>query len=99
MTRRGLSRPHNIRAGSRARRIVNVDATWLADYGTALNGYAFQTYVHEIGHALGLGHAGNYNGEANYPYDASFANDSWAVSVMSYYDQTESSYYSNLGFH
>ena len=78
--------------------IVNVSTEWLANYGTGLNSYSFQTYVHEIGHALGLGHAGNYNGEANYPYDASFQNDAWATSIMSYFSQTENSYFAGQGF-
>ena len=77
---------------------VNVSTAWLADYGTGLNTYSFQTYIHEVGHALGLGHAGNYNGEATYPYDASFLNDSWATTVMSYFSQTESTYFADLGF-
>ena len=37
---------------------VNVSTQWLSNYGTTLNSYSFQTYIHEIGHALGLGHAG-----------------------------------------
>lgn len=68
---------------------VNVGTAWLTQYGTAIGSYGYQTYLHEIGHALGLGHAGDYNTEANYPYDAKFANDSWAQSIMSYFSQTE----------
>ena len=67
---------------------VNVDADWLSLLGTTIDSYAFQTYIHEIGHALGLGHAGNYNGSASYPSDANFTNDSWQASVMSYFTQS-----------
>ena len=77
---------------------VNVSTDWLANYGTGLNSYSFQTYIHEVGHALGLGHAGNYNGDAQFPYDALFYNDGWPVSVMSYFSQLDSSYYSGQGF-
>ncbi|MEM9970580.1 MAG: M10 family metallopeptidase C-terminal domain-containing protein, partial [Pseudomonadota bacterium] len=41
---------------------------------------------------LGLGHAGNYNGNASYPNDALYANDSWQATVMSYFFQTENTY-------
>jgi len=71
------------------RSIVNVDTDWIADYGTGRHTYSMQTYVHEIGHALGLGHAGDYNGSARYPKDADFTNDSWQASVMSYFSQTD----------
>ena len=77
---------------------INISTQWLADYGTGLNSYSFQSYVHEIGHALGLGHAGNYNGSANYPYDASFQNDAWSTSIMSYFSQTENTYFAGQGF-
>ena len=63
---------------------VNISSSW-AQYGD----YYFQTYMHEIGHALGLGHTGNYNGGGNYGRDANYANDSWQTSVMSYFDQRE----------
>jgi serralysin len=71
---------------------VNVGLDWLAAYGTGRDSYTFQTYIHEIGHAIGLGHAGNYNGSATYGIDNHYQNDSWAYSVMSYFDQAESGY-------
>ncbi len=77
---------------------VNVGTAWLTTYGTSLNSYSFQTYIHEIGHTLGLGHAGNYNGSASYASDALYANDSWATTIMSYFDQNENTYTSGLGF-
>lgn len=66
---------------------VNVSTGWLAAYGTHWSGYAFQTYIHEIGHALGLGHAGPYNGSADWGWDNAFDHDSWQATVMSYFDQ------------
>lgn len=77
---------------------VNVPRSWLVSYGSTLDSYGFQSYVHEIGHALGLGHPGEYNTTANYPVDASYLNDSWATSVMSYFNQTENTYFAEQGF-
>lgn len=45
--------------------------------------YAFSTFLHEIGHALGLKHPGNYSSEDSEPYvDSSI--DALQYSVMSY---------------
>ncbi|MBF9032531.1 hypothetical protein HKCCE3408_19200 [Rhodobacterales bacterium HKCCE3408] len=68
---------------------VNVSESWLTNYGTQIDDYPFLTYIHEIGHALGLGHQGDYNGSATYGVDEIFANDSYQLSVMSYFSQTE----------
>ena len=62
---------------------------------------SLHTYLHEIAHALGLGHSGDYNGGtafSRYPYEAMWANDGAAVSIMSYFDNGENSYYAGLGF-
>ena len=77
---------------------IHISTSWVNAYGTALNSYGFQTYVHEIGHALGLGHTGNYNDTAAFASDAMFQNDSWATSVMSYFDQSESYYFAQQQF-
>ncbi len=77
---------------------INVGTEWLTTYGTGLNSYSFQTYLHEIGHALGLGHAGDYNTTANYSTDSLYLNDSWAATIMSYFSPTGNSYTAGLGF-
>nr|WP_169618103.1 M10 family metallopeptidase C-terminal domain-containing protein [Ruegeria sp. PR1b] len=68
---------------------VNISQNWVSTYGSTISSYTFSTYIHEIGHALGLGHQGDYNGNAIYGVDETFALDSYQLSVMSYFSQED----------
>lgn len=81
--------PDGVSGGFITSASINVGTAWLDTYGTTLDSYSFQTYLHEIGHALGLGHAGPYDGSADYGVDNIFLNDSWQATVMSYFSQNE----------
>ncbi|MGR3592202.1 MAG: M10 family metallopeptidase C-terminal domain-containing protein [Limimaricola soesokkakensis] len=67
---------------------INISSSWIDRYGAGVDSYTFRTYLHEIGHVLGLGHPGPYNENADYD-DAIFSNDSWQLTVMSYLGQDE----------
>ena len=71
---------------------VNISTNWLDALGSTIDSYSFFTYVHETGHALGLGHAGPYNGVGTYGVDNIFPGDSWQATVMSYFDQESNTY-------
>jgi hypothetical protein len=73
--------------------VINVGSGWNGGRSN-FDSYTVQTILHEIGHALGLGHQGLYNGSASYANDAQFANDTWQVSMMSYFGQSA---YSSTG--
>lgn len=52
-------------------------------------GYGFETYMHEIGHSLGLSHPGSYDEGSStsitYGNDAEFAQDNRRYTIMSYF--------------
>ncbi|MCA6121865.1 M10 family metallopeptidase C-terminal domain-containing protein [Bradyrhizobium sp. WSM 1704] len=78
-------------AGNMISATVHISTDWVTTDGGTYDGqsgidsYAYQTYIHEIGHALGLGHQGPYNGDGDYSTDAIYANDTWQYSIMSYF--------------
>lgn len=51
--------------------------------------YGVLTYLHEIGHALGLSHPGSYNGSASFGSNASHFQDTRAYTLMSYFNASE----------
>jgi len=68
--------------------VINVATNWSGG-ASEIGDYTFQTFLHEIGHALGLGHQGDYNASATYATDAIWANDSWQQTMMSYFNQSD----------
>ena len=64
-------------------------------------GYGLLTYLHEIGHALGLNHPGPYNGAASFAADATHFQDTRAYTVLSYFNADEngsgSNHFGSLG--
>jgi serralysin len=79
--------------GAMASATVDISSDWITNDGgardgkTGIDSYGYQTYIHEIGHALGLGHQGPYNGSAVYDTNALYADDTWQYSIMSYFSQ------------
>src|SRR5678816_2934097 len=68
---------------------------------TAFGGYVWGTIIHEIGHALGLGHGGAYNGNVNSATQQFSAYDSNAWTIMSYIEPGDSGakFYSSYPIH
>ena len=65
----------------------NTDA--INDFEVQIGEAGFRTILHEIGHALGVSHPGNYNASPNvditYENDAEYYQDSYEYTIMSYF--------------
>jgi len=84
---------------------INISKDWNLSWGQGPNSYFYQTYLHEIGHSLGLGHAGDYDGDADFVTDSTlvrphthpsggtnhYSNESWQTTIMSYFGPNENS--------
>ena len=68
---------------------INIGKTWLDHNGRGLQDYSMLTFIHEMGHALGLGHGGIYGGRPEDNPPDPLPNDSWQATVMSYSSQDE----------
>ncbi|MDR7123686.1 M10 family metallopeptidase C-terminal domain-containing protein [Pseudotabrizicola sp. 4114] len=84
--------------GSYATGQVTISTGWLGTFGTTYGSYSYLTYLHEIGHALGLGHGGFYDGNAAYGRDNHYLNDSYQMSIMSYFGIDENSYVTGTSY-
>jgi serralysin len=68
----------------------------------ALFNYGHYAMVHEIGHALGLAHPGNYNAapgvSITYSAHAPYAEDSRQYTVMSYFEESDTGGWNNYSY-
>ena len=76
---------------------VNIPPELIFEHGTTIDSYPLSIFIHEIGHALGLGHPGPYpqdynNPVAYYGIETIFLLDSEQVTVMSYIAQSQNTY-------
>jgi len=80
-------------ASSNAAGDVWVDQSATTNANVSLGANGFRILLHEIGHALGLQHPGNYNAgpdvEITYDGNAEYIEDSKQYSVMSYFGAAE----------
>ena len=78
---------------------VNIPPDWLTELGDTIYSFTFFAYMHEIGHALGLGHPGPYpktlenrTEDTTFGIDNAFLIDSTQATLMSYIDEGANTY-------
>ena len=74
---------------------VNIQPWFIEEQGNTMVSQpsGLGVFIHEIGHALGLGHAGPYgSGRSMFGIDNIFLNDSYQLTVMSYFNQFWNTY-------
>lgn len=71
---------------------IYIPEEWVNRFGDTIGTHGFYLYLHEIGHALGLGHPGDYDDDTSFSEDAWFLNDSFQMTVMSYFSQSDNPY-------
>jgi serralysin len=54
----------------------------------AVGDWGFKSFMHEIGHALGLEHPGEYPSNYTYANDAPYRQDTFQFTIMSYFSET-----------
>lgn len=70
-----------------------INNKWVSKTDLPIGSYDNAVFLHELGHALGLAHPGDYNAapgvDVTYQNNAQFAEDSTQYTVMSYFDATD----------
>ena len=71
---------------------INISGQWLIDLGSTLGSFTFRTYLHEIAHALGLGHLKPDSYIATFGVGEEFLLNSFQASVLSEYFQDRNTF-------
>lgn len=79
--------------------LISIDTNTESFRDFSISGYGFELIIHEIGHALGFEHSGNYNGSVNVTTEQNGPYDTRQWTVMSYIgaNDKKAEYYGTTG--